>query len=252
MTIHRFTHSLSQLLSLRISSGTFVIICPTPSIVKRWSSSRSLKTKGRLWKGTGLLSLNLKSSLARLCTELFKFLFKWRTVYSCQIVCHWWDDKFTVYMCQFCIDQSWFRKAQQVPCLLLWCCLTFLFIATVQMWRVAALWHAVLLWLRPSTSSACCTRGRRRRSVDNCLRRKRRTMSRRGPSCPPGGTSKGQVLRSAFHFQKNSYLSHLSWIMPFPVIEGTESVWLVVIKDPNQPWIPRSSSVAKPSKRLDP
>jgi len=99
--------------------------------------------------------------------------------------------------------RSWFRKAQQVPCLLLWFCLAFLFIATVQMWWVAALLNAVLLWIRPSTCSRCWARPGHWSFVDNC-RKSRRAMSRAGPSHQPGGTSKGQVLRSAFHFQKNS------------------------------------------------
>ena len=93
MTVnHRLTHSLTQLISLCIASVTICHhMADTGNSLALLGLNLTEEEREALEGHRTLVLIKLKSSLARLCTELFKFLFKWHTVCSCQIVCHWWE-----------------------------------------------------------------------------------------------------------------------------------------------------------------
>ena len=78
MTVnHRLTHSLTQLISLCIASVTLCHHMADPgNSVALDSLSLTEEEKEALEGHRTLVLINLKSSLARLCNELFKFLFK--------------------------------------------------------------------------------------------------------------------------------------------------------------------------------
>ena len=148
--------------------------------------------------------LNLKSSLARLCTELFKFLFKWHTVCSCHIVCHWWE----VYSLHVSI-LHWSILIQESPasamsafmilsCLLVHChCSNVTSCCIVECCAsLARALYLLSLLSKPRVEDILSSVVDRPRWQARC--------GCLDPSRPHGGTSKGQVLRSAFHFQKES------------------------------------------------
>ena len=131
------------------------------------------------------------------------------------IVCHWWENKFTVYMCQFWIGQSWFRKAQQVPCL-----------------------HFLVYYCHCSSVTSCCiveccaslaqaiyilsllSKKKAEEIVEQVsAEQKESTVSWSLKSCWRHVKRTGSQI--CLSISEESYLSHLSWTMTV-----TESVWL--------------------------
>ena len=78
MTVnHRLTHSLTQLISLCIASVTICHhMADTGNSLALLGLNLTEEGREALEGHRTLVLINLKSSLARLCTELFKFLSK--------------------------------------------------------------------------------------------------------------------------------------------------------------------------------
>ena len=143
-------------------------------------------------------------------------------------------------MCQFWIGQSWFRKAQQVPCLhfLVYYCHCSNVTSCCIVECCASLAQAIYILILLSKQKAAEIVGQ------VSAEQKESTVSWSLKSCWRHVKRTGSQI--CLSISEESYLSHLSWKMTV-----TESVWLVVIKDPDPPWIRRSSSVERLCKNLE-
>ena len=129
----RSTHSLSQLLS------QLLWICHSCHICLRMSSGNSAAlehlalsdSEREALEGHRTLVLTSSQALPDCALNCSSFFLN-DTLFAVATLSLMRSLQFT------CVNsaliRSWFRKAQQVPCLLLWFCLAFLFIVTVQMW----------------------------------------------------------------------------------------------------------------------
>ena len=112
----RLTHRLSLTLTASHCHWTFVDICHHMSADSEALELLELTAEQRAaLEGSRTLVLTSSQALPDCALNCSSFFLDFRhdTVCSCKIVCHWWENKFTVYMCQFWIGQSWFRKAQR-------------------------------------------------------------------------------------------------------------------------------------------
>lgn len=212
------THRLSLTLTASHCHWTFVDICHHMSADSEALELLELTAEQRAaLEGSRTLVLTSSQALPDCALNCSSFFLDFRhdTVCSCNIVCHWWENKFTVYMCQFWIGQSWFRKAQQVPCL-----------------------HFLVYYCHCSNVTSCCiveccaslaqaiyilsllSKKKAEEIVEQVsAEQKESTVSWSLKSCWRHVKRTGSQI--CLSISEESYLSHLSWTMTV-----TESVWL--------------------------